>query len=108
MSEVVTSTLARLPGAQLRLTPDALHRWLTAAFPGDRIEYHRGFLSIDRCPLVSRLDRISQDALDSIANLLMSQAERGHVHLLQIRAGDGAFRYLAIFRSRHARSRRWS
>jgi len=96
------------PFPALRITPEALQRWLSAAFPGERIEYHRGFLCIDRCPEVSRLDRISRSALNSIADLLMTLAERGHVHLLQIRAGDGAFRYLAIFRSRQARSRRWS
>jgi hypothetical protein len=74
--------------------------WLNQAEPGEALEYHRGFLALDRSvrtPPMSEDDRI---ALGQMARLAMRLADRGLVDLVQRRIARDCFSYLAIARSR--------
>ena len=73
--------------------------WLNQAEPGDALEYHRGFLALDRSvrsPALSDDDRI---ALGHMASLAMRLANRGFVDLVQHRIARDCFSYIAIARS---------
>ena len=74
--------------------------WLNQAEPGDALEYHRGFLALDRSfrsPALSDDDRI---ALCQTASLAMRLANRDLVDLVQRRIARDCFSYLAVARSR--------
>ena len=71
--------------------------WLDQASPGDRLEYHRGFLMIDRVPR-SRLPESERQQLVRIADRAMWSAEQGLVHLVQHRHAPVDYSYLAIAR----------
>ncbi len=74
--------------------------WVAQALPGDRLEYHRGFLVLDTFPLFSRLDDKARDALRKLANRTFHAAEQGLVHLVQERVGPDCFAYIAVARSK--------
>jgi hypothetical protein len=74
--------------------------WLNQTEPGDALEYHRGFLALDRSvrtPAMSEDDRI---ALCQMANLAMRLANRGLIDFVQRRIARDCFSYLAVARSR--------
>ncbi|MGB6538634.1 MAG: hypothetical protein WBF58_22045 [Xanthobacteraceae bacterium] len=74
--------------------------WLNQAEPGDIIEYHRGFLALDRSfssPTLTEDDRI---VLDRMASLAMRLSDGGLVHLVQRRVASERFAYLAVARRR--------
>ena len=73
--------------------------WLDQASPGDRLEYHRGFLMIDRMPR-GRLAESKRQELVRIADRAMWAAERGLVHLLQKRHRVHDYSYIAVARPR--------
>jgi len=72
--------------------------WVAQTLPGDRLEYHRGFLVLDTFPLFSRLDDKARDALRKLANRTFHAAEQGLVHLVQERVGPDCFAYIAVAR----------
>jgi hypothetical protein len=78
--------------------------WVGAAAPGDRLEYHRGFLAVDVVPLVSKLPEAERMALKRLGARAWWAAEAGLVHLAQKRLGADLFAYIAIARPkpRHA------
>ena len=82
-----------------RMEVDAFRAWLQRAEPGACLEYHRGFLSLDRSPK-SDLSEDRRRALSRMANLALEAAERGRFHLVQRRNGPLDFSYLAIKASR--------
>ncbi|MFO0992595.1 MAG: hypothetical protein U1E67_11775 [Hyphomicrobiales bacterium] len=65
--------------------------WLGQAKPGDILEYHRGFLAVDRAWSNNR-------GLDLLASRAVWAADRGLVDLVQRRVGPEQYRYLAIAR----------
>jgi hypothetical protein len=69
--------------------------WLERAAPGSCLEYHRGFLSVDRTAS-SPLSPRQRDRLARLADLAFEAAERGRVHLVQRRQGSSDFSYLAV------------
>ncbi|MCB1502156.1 MAG: hypothetical protein KDK07_20625 [Bauldia sp.] len=74
--------------------------WVAEAAPGDVIEYHRGFLGLDRTghgPPMSIEDR---SALSRMSHRALCLAEDGLIHLVQRRLGPDTFSYLAVARSR--------
>jgi len=73
--------------------------WVAQAKPGDTLEYHRGFLCLDRGSTEQGNKDPHQIKLDEMAARAFGLAERGFLHLLQQRIGDASFRYLAIARS---------
>ena len=74
--------------------------WLSQAAPGDVLEYHRGFLALDRSHHTSRLKEDDRQVLCRVANLAMRLSDRGLVHLVQRRIKPDCFSYLAIARPR--------
>lgn len=72
--------------------------WLAQAEPGDALEYHRGFLCLDRGGFESTRGNKQSQALDQLADRAFDLAERGFVHLIQRRIGPETFSYIAIAR----------
>ncbi len=94
--------LTPFPTARPRLSEIELCGWLSQAEPGETIEYHRGFLGIDRTPFGQPMSIIARDDLNCLAARAMRLAEQGLVHLVQRRLGEDAFSYLAVARARRA------
>lgn len=74
--------------------------WLNQAEPGDALEYHRGYLVLDRVPSEKDLPDVRRAELDLLANCAMRAAEHDLVHLVQRRNAPWDFSYLAIARAR--------
>jgi len=72
--------------------------WVAQALPGDRLEYHRGFLVIDSFPVLSKLGDNERHALTLLAKRAFWTERQGLVHLVQERLGPNLFSYLAIAR----------
>ncbi len=72
--------------------------WLAQAEPGDALEYHRGFLCLDRGDLENVRESKHSRILNRLAERAFDLAERGFVHLIQRRLGPDTFSYLAIAR----------
>ena len=87
-----------------RLSEMEFSGWVGAATPGDRLEYHRGFLALDTMAPFSGRHDPERAALRSLALRAHWAAEQRLVHLVQERLGPGSFAYIAIARPkpRHA------
>lgn len=96
----MTSNLASLPAIRLHLTEVELCGWLGQASPGDILEYHRGFLALDREPHAGRLSAKDRAELVRMAGRAHWAAERGLAHLVQRRYGPDDYSYLLIARPR--------
>ena len=74
------------------------------AVPGDRLEYHRGFLGIDTTAVISTLPEPERRRLGALASAAYRAFDAAMVHLVQVRVGPDRFAYLAIARTkpRHA------
>ena len=73
--------------------------WLSRAKPGERLEYHRGLLALDRAKGVSSLKEAERRKLTAVADHASALAGRGKVHLLQQRHGDADYSYWAVVRA---------
>ena len=91
-----SSMAAEKPTPALIIREGAFNKWLKAAKAGDRAEYHRGALAIDRAPRISSLTEPHRKELVRIADRAMALAEDGRVLLLQERRGTDDFSYVAI------------
>lgn len=92
--------MAPVPPARLRHTEMELCGWLGQAEPGDVLQYHRGFLPIDRDPQQSRFGKQDRDELVRKCGRAYWAAERGLAHLLQRRHGECDYSYLIVARPR--------
>jgi hypothetical protein len=81
-----------------RLSELELCAWVAQAVPGDRLEYHRGFLALDTFALFTQLDDRERAELGKLASRAFWAAERGLVHLVQERTGPDQFAYIAVAR----------
>ena len=72
--------------------------WVGQAVPGDRLEYHRGFLVLDAFPVISKLADPDRKRLALLGTRAFWAAEAGLVHLVQERIGPDHFAYIAIAR----------
>ena len=72
--------------------------WVAQAAPGDRLEYHCGFLVLDTFALFSRLDDQGRGEPSKLAGRAFWAAEQGLVHLVQERIAADQFAYVAIAR----------
>ena len=84
------------------LTSDGFCRWLGHAFPGDRIEYHRGFLGCDRDPENRSRPAAERRRIDALAEQARDLAAAGLIGLIQHRYGDADYGYLAFKMRRRA------
>jgi hypothetical protein len=82
-------------GDQRILSFADLERWFSNAKRGARLEYHRGYLAMDR-GVGSRLGEEAGLELDRVAAALMAMAEAGRVHLVQCRNGPNDYTYVAV------------
>ncbi len=89
--------------AALLVDEQRLRVWLRTANVGDVIEYHRGFLALDRGK-ESPLGEERGLELDRVAGMLLALAQTGHGHLLQRRHGVADYSYLFVARSRPDRT----
>ena len=80
------------------ITEIDLCAWLGLAEPGEALEYHRGFLGLDRGGSETERENTRSHALNDVANRAYDLTERGFVHLVQSRLGPDTFSYLAIAR----------
>ena len=94
---------AENPAPALIIQESAFNNWLEAAKPGDRTEYHRGHLVIDRVNGFSRLGEKSRRELCVIASHVASLADEGRLVLVQRHLAEGEFSYLAIKTKQPAR-----
>jgi hypothetical protein len=72
--------------------------WVGQAVPGDRLEYHRGFLVLDAFPAISKLADPDRKRLALLGTRAFWAAEASLVHLVQERIGQDHFAYIAIAR----------
>ncbi|SLN77209.1 hypothetical protein [Roseisalinus antarcticus] len=72
--------------------------WVAQAVPGDRLEYHRGFLVLDVFPMFSKLSNAQRVALHGLGSRAFWAAELALVHLVQERVGPDQFAYIAVAR----------
>jgi hypothetical protein len=96
----MTRNVTNLPSPWLRLREIELCAWISQALPGEAIEYHRGFLCIDRTPHGRIKDVEQRCALIDTARRALRLCEQGLVHLVQRRIGPEVFSYIAIARPR--------
>jgi hypothetical protein len=99
--ELLPMTTARPSRIQPpRLTEIELCAWVAQAEPGAVLEYHRGFLALDRTSFGGLKDTPARVALAQLGARAHDLAERGLVHLVQHRHGPEDYSYLAIARPR--------
>ena len=91
-----------LPVTAPDLSDVAFCAWVAQAEPGDRLEYHRGFLGLDVLRGVSTLPEAERRRLADLGRAALGACERGLVHLVQVRLGPDRFAYLAVARPRPA------
>ena len=85
---------------QDRLSEMNLMGWLGQAAAGAVLEYHKGFLALDRSFLGGTLNPDDRVALVRLASRAMKLSDQGFVHLVQRRIGPDRFSYRAIARPR--------
>ena len=78
--------------------------WVGAAAPGDRLEYHRGFLAVDLMLPFSGQPGPDRVALRRLALRAWWASEHRLVHLVQERLGPDLFAYIAIARPKPKRA----
>ena len=98
------AAFTRLPAARPGISEIGFCSWLAQAAPGDLLEYHRGFLCLDRGGFGATLKSDCSRTLNIVAKRAFDLAERGFVHLVQRRLGADSFSYLAIARPRPDRT----
>jgi hypothetical protein len=90
--------ITKPPTVRLRLKEIDLCGWIGQAAPGDRVEYHRGFLALDILPKWTSLPDHERKELVRLSARARWAAEQGLVHLVQKRRGPDDFVYIAIAR----------
>ena len=83
-----------------RLSEIELCAWIAQAEPGAVLEYHRGYLALDRTPFGRFADTLARAALGLLGSRAHDLAERGLVHLVQHRHGTEDYSYFAVARAR--------
>ncbi|MDA0664536.1 MAG: hypothetical protein O3B08_17110 [Proteobacteria bacterium] len=95
------TTLIALPVRNAPMIDEMLLcAWVAQAAPGQVLEYHRGFLGIDRTPFGQPMTADGRAALIRTSGRALNLAAGGFVHLVQRRLGPGTFSYLAVARAR--------
>jgi hypothetical protein len=77
----------------------AFRAWLTRAKPGERLQYHRGYLALDRVRGTSCLREAERRKLAAVAGHASALAGDGKLHLLQERHGHADYCYWAVARA---------
>lgn len=88
----------QIPAAPL--TEGDLCDWIAAATRGEAIQYHEGFLVLDRSETGSKLPKRDRVRLHALARRAWIACELGLVHLFSVRLDEQHYQYLAV-RSGH-------
>ena len=70
--------------------------WIANAMPGAAIEYHHGFLLIDRSETASQLPTKERARLHAVARRAWIACELGLVHLVSLKVEEARYRYIAV------------
>lgn len=103
-SPITATGITPLFGVTGRVTDIEFCAWTSQAAPGDRLEYHRGFLVVDTARVISPLPEPERERLNGLARIVHRAFEADLVHLVQVRLGPDRFAYLAIARPKKRRS----
>lgn len=87
-----------------RLSEIELCAWVAQASPGAVLEYHRGYLALDRSAFGQFSDSPARAAVALLGTRAHDLAERDLVHLVQLRHGPDDYSYFAVARSRGKRA----
>ena len=79
-----------------KLTEAASCDWIANALVGQSIQYHEGFLMMDRSDTGSGLPAKERNRLHSVARRMWIACELGLVHLFSLKVADGHYRYIAV------------
>jgi len=77
----------------------AFRAWLTRAKPGERLQYHRGYLALDRVRGTTSLKEAERRKLAGLADHASALAGQGKLHLVQERHGYGDYSYWTVARA---------
>jgi hypothetical protein len=83
-----------------RVSEIELCAWVAQAEPGATIEYHRGYLALDRSGFGSLGNTPARAAVGLLGARAHDLADRGLVHLVQQRHGPEDYSYIAVARAR--------
>lgn len=90
----------RIPRARPNISEIELCAWVAQAAPGAVLEYHRGYLALDRTGFGHLGNTPARAALGLLGARAHDLAERGLVHLVQQRHGPEDYSYFAVARAR--------
>lgn len=79
-----------------KLSEPGLCDWISGATAGQSIQYHEGFLMLDRSESSSTLPTKERQRLHAVARRAWIACELGMVHLYSIKVADGHYRYVAV------------
>ena len=94
------STIITMPTRAAPISEVELCAWVAQAAAGEVLEYHRGFLGLDRSACGRSMSVESRAVLSRTSNRAWQLAEQSLVHLVQRRLGPDSFSYIAIARPR--------
>ena len=83
-----------------RVSEIELCAWVAQAQPGASLTYHRGYLALDRTAFGPFADTPERAAIGLLGARAHDLAERGLVHLVQLRHSAEDYSYFAIARPR--------
>jgi hypothetical protein len=78
------------------LNEAALCDWIAQAMVGQSIQYHEGFLLLDRSESTSSFSTKERNRLHSVARRAWIACEMGLVHLFSLKVADSHYRYIAV------------
>lgn len=78
------------------LTEAALCDWIAQALVGEAIQYHEGFLLLDRSAQLSPFPTKERNRIHAVARRAWIACELGLVHLFSRSVGPSHYRYLAV------------
>ena len=79
-----------------KLTEAAACDWIANALVGQSIQYHEGFLMMDRSDTASELPAKERHRLHLVARRMWIACELGLVHLLSRKVGTCHYQYVAV------------
>ena len=79
-----------------KLTETGLCDWMANALVGQSIQYHEGFLLLDRSDSGSGLASKDRNRLHALARRAWIACELGLVHLFSLKVSEGHYRYIAV------------
>lgn len=96
VADVGRAGLRSLYKPAVPLTEGGFCDWIANAMVGQAIEYHEGFLLLDRSETVSELPTKERARLHAVARRAWIACELGLVHLVSLKVEEARYRYIAV------------